>query len=142
VELTTREGLAQDEALGLAAAVEHDSEHTIAQGIVRSAEERGVAIPRAERFRAIPGVGVQAVVGGRELLLGGPTLLRRLNAVVEQKLHAAVENAAARGQASICRSRKLELNAFSGKIVGVKIKHTRAESRRGKLMVREKVARL
>jgi Cu2+-exporting ATPase len=101
VEITTREGLAPDEALGLAAAVEHDSEHTIAQGIVRSAEERGVAIPRAEHFQAIPGQGVQAVVSGRELLLGGPALLRRLNAVVEPELHAAVEKAAARGQASI-----------------------------------------
>jgi hypothetical protein len=39
-----------------------------------------------------------------------------------------------------CRSRKLDLNAFSGIIVGVKIKHTRRS--RGKLMVREKVARL
>jgi hypothetical protein len=39
-----------------------------------------------------------------------------------------------------CRSRKLDLNAFSGKIVGVKIKHTRRS--RGKLMVRKKVARL
>jgi Cu2+-exporting ATPase len=101
VEITTREGLAPDEALGLAAAVEHDSEHTIAQGIVRSAEEHRVAIPRAEHFQAIPGQGVQAVVSGRELLLGGPALLRRLNAVVDPKLHAAVEKAAARGQASI-----------------------------------------
>jgi hypothetical protein len=38
------------------------------------------------------------------------------------------------------RSRKLDLNAFSGKIVGVKIKHTRRS--RGKPMVREKVERL
>jgi hypothetical protein len=37
-------------------------------------------------------------------------------------------------------TRKLDLNAFSGKIVGVKIKHTRRSP--GKLMVREKVARL
>jgi hypothetical protein len=36
-----------------------------------------------------------------------------------------------------CRSRKLDLNGFSGKIVGVKIKHTRRS--RGKLMVRKKV---
>src|SRR5262249_42767172 len=65
VEITTREGqLKEDEALALAAAVEHDSEHTIAQGIVKSAEERGLAIPRADRFQAIPGRGVQAVVNG------------------------------------------------------------------------------
>ena len=72
-------GISDDEALALAAAVERDSEHTIAQGIVKSAEERRLSVPKAERFQAIPGHGVQAVVGGRELQLGGPALLRRLN---------------------------------------------------------------
>ena len=48
VEITTRAGLSNDEALALAAAVERDSEHTIAQGIVKSAEERQLSIPPAE----------------------------------------------------------------------------------------------
>src|SRR6185436_8400379 len=54
VEITTKAGLAQNEALALAAAVERDSEHTIARGIVRSAEERGLRVPNAERFQALP----------------------------------------------------------------------------------------
>jgi P-type Cu2+ transporter len=101
VEITTREGLAQEEALALAAAVERDSEHTIAQGMVKSAEDRGLSIPRAERFRAIPGKGVAAFVNGRELLVGGPALLRSLNAEIEPSLRAAIDRAAARGQAAI-----------------------------------------
>jgi cation transport ATPase len=72
VEITTRQGLSHEEALGLAAAVEGDSEHTIAQGIVKTAEERRVPIPPADRFQAIPGQGMQAVVSGRQFLLGGP----------------------------------------------------------------------
>jgi Cu2+-exporting ATPase len=52
VDITTREGLAPDEALALAAAVERDSEHTIAQGIVKSTQERGLSIPTAEGFQA------------------------------------------------------------------------------------------
>ena len=75
VEITTAGGLAHDEALALAAAVERDSEHTIARGIVRSAEEWALAIPDAEHFQAVPGHGVQATVGGRPLRLGGPALL-------------------------------------------------------------------
>jgi Cu2+-exporting ATPase len=101
VEITTRHGLAEDEALRLAAALEHDSEHTIAQGIVKTAEELGLAIPPASGFQAIPGLGVQAVVGGRQLSLGGPALLHRLNADVEPELRTAVDRAAARGQATI-----------------------------------------
>ena len=101
VEITTREPLTHEEALALAAAVEHDSEHTIARGIVKSAEERGLALPPAERFRAIPGQGVEAVVGGRQLLIGGPALLRRLTVEPEPALRAAIDRAAARGQAAL-----------------------------------------
>jgi Cu2+-exporting ATPase len=101
VEITTRDGMAHDDALALAAAVERDSEHTIAQGILKTAEERGLSIARAERFQALPGEGVQAVVGGRTVLLGGPALLRRLNVEIDPSLRAAMDRAAARGQAAI-----------------------------------------
>jgi P-type Cu2+ transporter len=101
VEITTRDGLTSQEALAQAAAVERDSEHTIARGIVTSAEERGLAVPRADQFQAVPGHGVQAVVDGRTLVLGGPALLRRLDVEPAGPLGAAVERAAARGQAAI-----------------------------------------
>ena len=101
VEITAREGISHDEALALAAAVERDSEHTIAQGIVKSAEERGLSIPTAEDFQAVPGHGVQAVVGGRRLLLGGPAMLRRVGVKMDAALQAAIDRAAGRGQAAI-----------------------------------------
>jgi len=101
VEITTTPGLTPDDALALAAAVERDSEHTIAQSIVRSAVERGLSLPRAEGFQAIPGRGVQAAVTGRELLLGGPALLRQLDAHVDPALQAAIDRAATRGQSAI-----------------------------------------
>src|SRR5215510_14830773 len=101
VDITTAGNLAHDEALALAAAVERDSEHTIARGIVRSAEERRLAIPRAEQFQAVPGQGVQAAIGGRQLLVGGPALLRRINARIDPALQAAIDRAAERGQTAI-----------------------------------------
>jgi Cu2+-exporting ATPase len=101
VEITTSQDLAQEEALALAAAVERDSEHTIAQGIVKSAADRGLSVPRAERFQAIPGTGVRAIVNGKEMLVGGPALLRTLSSEIEPALRAAIDRAAARGQAAI-----------------------------------------
>src|SRR5262249_49987332 len=101
VEITTRQGLAADDALALAAAVEHDSEHMIAQGIVKSAEERGLRLPKAEHFEALPGRGVQATVDGRTILLGGPALLREHGIKVDPTLQAAIERAATRGQSAI-----------------------------------------
>jgi Cu2+-exporting ATPase len=101
VEITTSEHLSSDEALALAAAVERDSEHTIARGIVRTARERGLSIPKAERFQAIPGHGVQALVGGRQLLVGGPALLRDRHVDLPANLRAAADRAAQRGEAAI-----------------------------------------
>ncbi len=101
VDITTSGGLAADDALALAAAAERDSEHTIAQGIVKSAEERQLRLPQAAGFQAIPGHGVKAVVEGRHLHLGGPALLRRMGVAPEAALGAAVDRAAARGQAAI-----------------------------------------
>jgi Cu2+-exporting ATPase len=101
VAITTRAGMSEDDALALAAAVERDSEHMIAQGIVKSAEERRLSIPNAEGFRAIPGHGVLAVVAGRELQLGGPALLRTLNVTPDSGLAAAIDLASARGQTAI-----------------------------------------
>jgi Cu2+-exporting ATPase len=82
-------------------AVEHDSEHSIAQGIVKTAEERGLSVPAAEQFEAIPGHGVKAIVAGRTLRLGGPALLREVDTAVAPILQAAMDRAASRGQAAI-----------------------------------------
>jgi Cu2+-exporting ATPase len=101
VEVTVREGHSESDALRLAGAVEHDSEHSIAQGIVKSAEEQGLELPEARDFEAIPGQGVRAVVEGRTLHVGGPALLGRLGATLPPELAAGIDRAAARGQSAV-----------------------------------------
>ena len=101
VDIATDGGLNADEALRIAAAVERDSEHTIAQGIVKSAEERALSVPKADRFEAIPGHGVKAVVEGKEYYMGGPAMLKRLALMPPAAVREGADRAAARGQASI-----------------------------------------
>jgi P-type Cu2+ transporter len=101
VRIATTGELREQEALRLAAAVERDSEHAIAQGIVRSARERDLTPPSAGDFQAIPGVGVRATVEGRSLLMGGPALIRARSVAVPDSLQVAVNEAARRGQAAI-----------------------------------------
>jgi len=101
VDIVATDSLGEEEALRLAAAAERDSEHTIAQGIYRSAEERELDIPPTTDFEAIPGHGVRAVVEGRELHIGGPAMLARLGASLPAELQSAVDRAAERGQASV-----------------------------------------
>ena len=69
-------GQQEDEVLALAASLESRSEHPIAQGIVRSAEERGLELLAIEDFTSIPGKGVEASVGGRQIRVVSPGYLR------------------------------------------------------------------
>ncbi|HZE70046.1 MAG TPA: copper-translocating P-type ATPase [Pyrinomonadaceae bacterium] len=101
VNITTAENLAPDKALRLAAAIERDSEHNIAKGIVQSAQERKLDIPPADGFEAIPGKGVKARVDGRELSMGGPALVKAFNISVPERLQQAALQANERGQAAI-----------------------------------------
>ena len=98
VAMRTADGLRDDDALRLAAAMERDAEHPVARAIVASAEERGLTIPRASDFQAIPGHGVQAIVDGRHLAAGGPNLLERLVTMPSRDLQTFAEEAASRGQ--------------------------------------------
>jgi Cu2+-exporting ATPase len=101
VDIATDGHLEPDEALRLAAAIDHDSEHAIAQGIVASAEEQRLNIPTAEQFDAIPGYGARALVDGTEFYVGGPAMLRRLSITPAAALRDAADRAALHGQASV-----------------------------------------
>ncbi len=69
-------GLAEEELLRLAAAVERSSEHPLAEAIVEGARARGIEPPEPDRFEAIPGHGVVATVDGHTVLLGNLKLMR------------------------------------------------------------------
>ena len=65
-------GTPGDELLALAAAVEGGSEHPIAAGVVRSAQDRGLTLPAVKDFQAITGKGVRATVEGRTVHILSP----------------------------------------------------------------------
>ena len=71
------EGLPQDEALALVASVEQLSEHPIGLAIVEGAKTRGLTLHAAENFDAVNGLGVQADVNGKRLLVGSRGFLQQ-----------------------------------------------------------------
>jgi Cu2+-exporting ATPase len=100
VKVTPAEGASEEEALRLAAAVQRDAEHPIAQALVTSARERGIHAPPSRDFEAMPGRGVRAAVEGRTLYVGGPALLRTLGARPADALARAADAAAAAAQSA------------------------------------------
>ncbi len=61
--------------LAAVAAAEAGSEHPVGQAIVRSAQERGLALPEPEEFAALRGKGIRATLAGDVWLVGSPRLL-------------------------------------------------------------------
>ncbi|MFD0564098.1 heavy metal translocating P-type ATPase [Kitasatospora saccharophila] len=71
----TTEDTTQDEALRLTGALEHASEHPIAQAVATAAQERFGDLPAVEDFENVPGLGVQGVVEGHAVVAGREALL-------------------------------------------------------------------
>jgi Cu2+-exporting ATPase len=78
VDMVTADGWENDQALALAAALESDSEHLIAQSIRRLARDRKLVIPPVSNFSALKGRGVQADFENETYYIGGPRLLEQL----------------------------------------------------------------
>jgi Cu2+-exporting ATPase len=99
-----------DELLAIAAAVESESDHPIAKAIVAAAETKGLGGgPTARDLRAIPGVGVTAILDGKAITIGGPSLLtaRNLALTVDQLLLVNDENSRGRTVAYVIRDSEL-----------------------------------
>ncbi|GAB3686734.1 heavy metal translocating P-type ATPase [Salinarchaeum chitinilyticum] len=94
----TVDGVGDEEALALAAAVEGDSEHMIARAIREAASDRGVDVPDARAFEAIKGRGVRAEVDGEEIYVGGPNLLDQLESDVPVELESFADDAGENAQ--------------------------------------------
>ena len=75
VDVVLAEGIAEHELLRLAGAAEAASEHPIAQAIAVHARDAVGRLPEVERFSSRAGLGVEAVVDGRPIAVGRPSLL-------------------------------------------------------------------
>ncbi len=101
VGMALTDGWKEPEALGLAAAIEGDSEHTIARGIRTSAQERQVKIPEVRDFQALKGRGARAVWDGKQVYVGGPRLLESLSVALPETLQRFEQEASAKGHSVV-----------------------------------------
>jgi Cu+-exporting ATPase len=97
VSVVAVEGFQEDEILRLAASLERNSEHPLAEAIVRGAEDRGVALLRSEEFDSITGKGVTGTVDGRSVALGNQKLFEAMS-IEASDLFARAESGRADGQ--------------------------------------------
>jgi len=79
-------GMDDTELLTLAASVEKNSQHPLAEAMVREAQEKGVEMKKSEGFDTFGGKGVMAKVGGKKVLIGNRTLFREKNISYSEKV--------------------------------------------------------
>jgi P-type Cu2+ transporter len=105
------DGFDRDRLLALTAAVERESEHPLAEAVVRYAEEQAVSPLRASGFRSVAGHGALAEVDGHRVVVGNPRLLDA-EGIAPGPLGETRDALAAEGRTAV-------LVAVDGRTVGV-----------------------
>ncbi|MFC8234398.1 heavy metal translocating P-type ATPase [Streptomyces sp. NPDC057284] len=95
-------GTDTSQTLRLAGALEHASEHPIAQAIATGARERtGAALPAVQDFTGLAGLGVQGVVEGHAVLVGREQLLAEWEIHLPEELARKKAAAEAAGRTAV-----------------------------------------
>jgi P-type Cu+ transporter len=100
VAVSVADGIEREDALRLAGALEHASEHPIAQAIARAASGAG-PLAAVEAFANREGLGVEGVVDGHAVVVGRPALLADWSMHLPAELDAARVAAEARGETTV-----------------------------------------
>jgi Cu+-exporting ATPase len=83
-------GISEQTLLGLAASVEKNSQHPLAQAVVRKAGSTGIAIEPADHFDTYGGKGVIATVLGETVLVGNRILMQENGVVIPDEIEARI----------------------------------------------------
>ena len=110
-EIIKTDRLEKDEILALAASVENNSEHALADAILTEAERRKIKLAEAANFNAIPGMGVSAEINGTRILLGNEKLMQK-HGFRTEKYADVINSFSQTGKTAV-------LIAFASNIVGV-----------------------
>ena len=88
-DILTGPGVAEDQLLGLAAALEAKSEHPLARAIMTKAEEEDINVADVADFRILPGNGLKCTIGDKKLLGGSMSFISGLVSVPEDMMRQA-----------------------------------------------------
>jgi Cu2+-exporting ATPase len=93
--------MSEDQVLSVAAGIEGDSEHMVAEAIRKFAEARNVRPAAVNNFESLAGRGVKATANGTTYYIGGPRLLEQQGWAVPEALRSAQQKAENAGQSVI-----------------------------------------
>jgi len=101
----------EDHVLRAAAAVEHASEHPLAEAVVQYVLGRGFNLPQVSNFESFPGLGVEGVVDGKTILIGNHSFMK-LRSVNVDTMIASSQQMSEEGKTPLWVAIDGELNAI------------------------------
>ena len=104
--IQTYHGHKKDEVLHLAASLEANSNHVLARAIVEKAQQSNIKVTKAKHVKEISGKGVEAMIGGKQVIVGRLALLIDNNITIPESFETAAQQTAA-------------LVAINGELAGV-----------------------
>lgn len=99
----------EDDVLQIAASIERESEHPLAEAIYHYADEEGVKIQEINGFKAIPGHGVKASVDGKVYYFGNRRLIVEKLGIQLERLEKKIERLEAGGKTAMILSTEAEI---------------------------------
>lgn len=103
-------GFSEDDVLMLAASLERQSEHPLAEAIVKGAKEKGVTLKDVKDFDAVRGKGVRGAVDSRKVLIGNGRFME------EEKVN--VSSSAGKAESLRAEGQGIMFVAIDGKPAG------------------------
>jgi Cu+-exporting ATPase len=105
-------GASGDTILGIAASVEKNSQHPLAQAIVHAAAERGIPLQESAGFNTYGGKGVAARILNEEVLVGNRVLVRERMIPLPDEIESRIAGLEAEGKTAV-------LIALGGQVGGI-----------------------
>ncbi len=111
-DIVVADGFQEKNVLQLVGSAENQSEHPLAQAVVRGVEEKNIALLDVESFEALPGYGIRAVIEGKELFAGTRKLMREQEISILHETEEMMEKLEQDGKTAM-------LIAIAGQIAGI-----------------------
>lgn len=95
------EGMSEDEAIAIAAALETLSEHPLAKPIVEAAKQQGLELLQVSQFETVTGRGVAGLIRGQKYRIGRPEWVGEQGLSYPKNLQEALDRADQRGESAV-----------------------------------------
>ena len=102
----------EKELLKLASSVEKNSQHPLAEAVVRKAKKENIDLPESQNFDTFGGKGVKAAVNGKEVFIGNRALFKDRNIVISNDVEEKLSKFENEGKTAVLISINNELSGI------------------------------